>query len=501
MPLLAVISVGSAQTTEIKVNVDGQSLNFRVLGFESSNVAKPGGKSEIDKNEYDVIIVGGGMAGLCAAWYLRDKRIVVLERNDTAGGLAFRGKTKEGIIYARGSAYYSKPRGHVEKIYKELGLTPLDETAIPSPIDSFYYNGKLIKDPWEEEGLKHLPKGFRQFKEALLKADEEGLIPEQPIEEGANLKLDKISAAEFIKSYGGDLKGFLDSYGQSALGARTDHLNAIAFCNFYLAEIETRYAWPGGTAGASVHLIDQLNKHDRAIIKTGSTALRVKNTDNGVEVVYAHNETNYVARSKYAILAIPLGISSMIMDDYPVERKDIVDRIEYADYVVHQFFTSKDLFTDSYDTWFANLSFTDVITARWVETRGFKTKKDGPGILSVYQPLAPFRKVEKLTPDKTAELGVSAFKELKAFLPELANEKAMDVESYRWPASIHIVPPNYFSKIVPKLRDPVKNVYFAVNNLGTPSFEEALYRGWRAAQAIKKLLAFAPPKSALAKAA
>lgn len=58
------------------------------------------------------------------------------------------------------------------------------------------------------------------------------MVPEQPIDEAKDLRLDKMTAAEFIRPYGPELKGFLDSYAQSALGAATDHLNALAFCNF-----------------------------------------------------------------------------------------------------------------------------------------------------------------------------------------------------------------------------------------------------------------------------
>jgi len=34
----------------------------------------------------DVVIVGGGIAGLSAAWELRDRDVVVLEASDRAGG-------------------------------------------------------------------------------------------------------------------------------------------------------------------------------------------------------------------------------------------------------------------------------------------------------------------------------------------------------------------------------------------------------------------------------
>ncbi len=390
---------------------------------------------------------------------------------------------------------YSKPRKHVARIYETLGLPPLEETTIPEPIDSFYFNGKLHENVWDEHVLKGLPAGFAQFKAALLKVDEDGLVPEQPIDEAKDLKLDTITAAEWIKPFGPELKGFLDSYSQSALGAKTDYVNALAFCNFYLAEIETRYTWPGGTGGGSTLLIEKLNKHNPAMLKTGANVTKVKNVDGGVEVTWSADGANHVARARYAIVTVPLRVAAWIVDGYPADRKALVDKLPYADYLVHTVLTSKDLFTKSYDTWFANLSFTDVITARWMETHGFtKPGKPGPGVLSIYQPLEPARGVRALDPESVASLACTAIAELGALIPELAREPSLDVECYRWPASIHIVPPKYFSEWAPKLKGPVGRVYFAGNNLGTPSFEEALYRGWRAAEDVKPLLSFAPSR-------
>jgi hypothetical protein len=158
--------------------------------------------------------------------------------------------------------------------------------------------------------------------------------------------------------------------------------------------------------------------------------------------------------------------------------------------VVHTVFTSRELFTASYDTWFANRRLTDVIAARWLETSGFKRPAPGPpGVLSLYQPLEPSRRADLRSPESVRALALAALNDITDMIPALANEPMLEIESYRWPSSIHVVPVNFFSQWARKLREPVGRVYFAGNNLGTPSFEEALYRGWRAAQEIRPRLA------------
>jgi protoporphyrinogen oxidase len=481
-PTEGATAASSSQAPDIQVTV---------MGFESATFEYPKGDPEFVSGLYDAVIVGGGMSGLTACWYLKDKKIVVLERATQVGGLAHRGMTGDGIAYGRGSAYYSEPPENVHVWYKEMGLTPIEETVIPSPIDSYHRNGKLIVDMWEEESFKQLPPEFRAFHKKLLKDDKAGKVAIQPMEQAEDMTLDAISAAEYIKPFGKEVKAYLDSYCQSALGCYTDDVSALAFVNFYTSEITHRYAWPGGTGGASAILGEKLKKY----AKTGCMVTKVADDGEGVTVDYVQNGKLYRIRGRQVILAVPLRVTAHIFPGLPEERRKLIASLRYADYVVHQVFTSKDHYTPTYDTWFTDKSFTDLIVARWIETKGFKQPpRSGPGILSIYQPLAPGRETRPLNEATVKSLALKAVSELCDIVPELKKEPVLKVESYRWPASIHIVPPGFFTKVAPKLIPPVGRVSFAANNLGTPSFEEALYRGHEAAMHVLQQLGPLPVK-------
>jgi protoporphyrinogen oxidase len=483
--LLALVCLPGAAPQE-------QELDIRVLGFESPWAPVPKGDPELVPGLYDTIIVGGGMSGLTACWSLRDRNVLLLERSSQVGGLAFRGVTGDGIAYGRGSAYYSEPPDNVMPFYKEMGLTPIEQTAIPSPIDGYFRQGAVVNDMWEDACYKHLPKEFKAFHKALLKDDKAGKVASQPIEKAKDLSLDRISTAEYLKPYGHEVKAYLDSYCQSALGCFSDDVSAMAFTNFYTAEITTRYAWPGGTAGASVHLGEAL----KGLIRTGCTVTRVEQDADGVNVDYLQESKLFRIRARGVILAVPLRVAAQIFPALPEDRRQLISQIRYADYVVHQVFTSRDLYTKCYDTWFTDKSFTDVIVARWIETKGFKAPpKGGPGILTIYQPLAPGKESRPLNETTVRSLAVRALRELEELVPELRKEPKLKVESYRWPGSIHVVPPGYFTRVVPKLTPPVGRVSFAGNNLGTPSFEEAMFRGREAATQARALLGRAPSRT------
>ena len=491
----------------VKTLPDGQVLRIKVAGEATvlpPDVAK--GPPIVDETLHDVVIVGGGYSGLSAAWHLRDKDVLLIEREPAVGGLAYQGQTRQShVTYARGAAYYTEPSGDVKEIYDSVGMTPIEKTAIKEPIDSYYYKGEDIKDVWSKESLKKLPKGFARFLKDLKRMDKQNYfdfdLPEDIPEKA--MYLQHMTLKEFLKPYGPELTEFLDSYTQSALGGHVDQVAALGFLLFYKDEIVTRYTWPGGTGGGSNILANRLQETHAHIFRTQSHVREVLNMPDGtVRVTYEQDGKVYVVKARRAVVATPLKVAAKIVPEMPAAKRALVAAIKYADYVVHSFFSKSDLFKGGYDTWFPSgkVSFTDVIAGRWVETEGYTIAHTGPGILTVYMPMAPPHASPVMTPEEVAELAAKAAVQLRELIPGLAGEKELTVESYRWPSSIHLTPPGYMTETAIPLSQPDGAIHYANNNLGTPSFEVALLTGRRAALRIREVLGFGPPPGAPVKA-
>ncbi|MBI3557057.1 MAG: FAD-dependent oxidoreductase, partial [Deltaproteobacteria bacterium] len=496
--------------------------------------------AEADPNKYDVIIVGSGPAGLTAATYLSEagKRVLILERDKTLGGLG-QGGERKGVHYGRGAAYFSEIEGLTYKIYRHLGLGKYKkEFPIPEPIDSFYWNGKYYEGLWENpKAMEELPASFELFKFYLRHFNAEGKVASQPMELDPETRaLDQLSMAQWVRTYPGemaklaetdaearrvydrflkddklsredpmrDVIGLLDLYGRSALGDHAARVSAAAFANFYAAELETRYTGNLGAGNVTQIIEGRLARHEKLLtIKTEAPAARLANTPEGVDVYYVKDGKTYKARAGNAIFAASLNVGAHIIQDFEQQAPEqfkAVESLKHRHYLVINMHVKGQPWKRTYDLWvrddgtYSQADPTDIIDGRWTDFEGTKNPRTGDdrGVITIYLPLPESATHEQLTDAHTIELAERAVKKAQELLNPLAQKyddgktvTPVLTEVNRWLYSIHLVEPGHFTKAL-ELKKPVGNINFADNNLGVPSVEEAIYRGYEAAQATLK---------------
>lgn len=164
-----------------------------------------GKENTSDSLLYDLIVVGGGISGLSAAYFYRRKhpnaRILILENHDDFGGHAKRNQFQVGdrtFIGYGGSAYLVQPSGYspiVKGLMKELGV---DFDRLKGAFDQdFYTRHGLVtglhftKEKWQQQVT--VPIATRLF--GSIPYDTTSLSVQQSI---AKLPISEAAKQEFL---------------------------------------------------------------------------------------------------------------------------------------------------------------------------------------------------------------------------------------------------------------------------------------------------------------
>lgn len=280
-----------------------------------------------------VVVVGGGAAGLSAAWRLRSKGFEdfrVLELDEAAGGNARFGESP-ATAYPWGAHYLPPPDAgsdYVVELLRELGaVTGRDAAGRPAfdermlchaPEERLYVHGR-----WEEglfprsgasredlaawERFESRVEGFRRLK--TRDGRPAFAVPmERSSRDPELLALDRLSFADWLarENLGGaPLLWYCDYACRDDFGARPAATSAWAGLHYFAARPadETVLTWPEGNGWLTRRLAEPLKER----LKTGALVFRVEETRGGVEVDWLDAATGEArrVRAKAAVVCVP----------------------------------------------------------------------------------------------------------------------------------------------------------------------------------------------------
>jgi oxygen-dependent protoporphyrinogen oxidase len=435
----------------------------------------------------DVVIVGGGIAGLTAAWELRDLDAVVLEADDRVGG---RVKSFErGPRWVSVGAHMFPGEGSVlRRLLHELELEP---ARIPGSLLGIAYRGRVVTGGRAETFPFRLPlapaarisfvRAGLRIKRDAARYNELSRRREGETEADARRRLlgflDDRSWDEYIGAVHPQVAEIFRATA-NRMTAEPDEIAAGCMIALFAhvwttGGVELGFNLPHGPSAFPQELARRLGER----VVTGADVTEIARDGDGVRVRYGEDEV----RGRCAIVATPAPVARTIVTDLPAETAAALDRIVYGSFVVGGI-----LVDDS-----RPMPWDDIYSVLTVEKSFnmlFNHTAAGGGLM-VYGGAG---RAQRLLAKSDAEIADTFTADLLDLYPE-AKEAVREVIVQRWERAIPYAVPGR-SRVQPALERGVDGtIFFAGDYVGEwTHMESAALTALEAAAAVRARVAVAP---------
>ena len=476
-------------------------------------------RKKLKPERTDLVVIGGGIAGLTSAYLHRKHKPIVLEQAARFGGNS-KGQSWNDIDYSIGAAYIvsPEPESEISKFLKELHLS--DIAGDKEGEDPVAINGKIYKEFWSGETVAGNTQAEEQFKKLFdyFKKLSAGDLPYPEIpattQDERNLinKLDRESFKEHLERIAGGgplhphIETAMEHYCWSSFGSTFSEISAACGLNFYAAEFGSLRVFPGGNSKIAERLVEALcSLTSRENLRARSLVFSCSVTPAGVEVGYldAKGEAHNII-AKAAVMACPKFVAAKLLREIEPERLAAIKQLRYHSYLVANVLLSSPPSETFYDLYMladgtinsenirsesARHGVTDVVLANFAASNADNT------VLTLYRGL-PYEgaRAEIYSPTSYDQLRSDFEKQLKLEILPLLNlspDKIADLRIARWGHPLPVAAKGLISNgVVDQLRKPFKDRVFFVeqDNWALPAFETSVGEAFTWRDRIEKAL-------------
>jgi oxygen-dependent protoporphyrinogen oxidase len=440
----------------------------------------------------DVVVVGAGIAGLSAAWRLRDRGVLVLESEARVGGR---------LRSHRRGDYWLNFGGHVLAGAGSETAQLLDESGVaaaevPGALSALSLNGRQLSTGPVESYPLRARLGLRE-RAALVRAGARlrlavrryGAVsagrPGEPERDRQARVLafdDGRSFADFLGPVPADVDAVFRATIRRSSG-EPEQVSAGYGIGYFQLVWDRGAGLTRNVLGGSATLAETIATALGDRVLTGAEVTHVQPHDDGVQVGYRRHGKERTLHAAAAVVAVPAPVAAGLLVAAPDDTVAALRGIAYGPYVVGAFLTGESG-RMPYDGVYAmatpKRSFNMLFNMASVLRGGHR--RPG-GSLMVYSGASLATRLEGVADEQVLE---GYRRELTSMFPAL-RDRIDESELVRWPRGLPHPRPGR-SALQPALTRPLGRVFLAGDYLGTSYVETAVRTGREAAEGARAWL-------------
>ncbi|MGD9527168.1 FAD-dependent oxidoreductase [Pseudonocardia sp.] len=444
----------------------------------------------------DVVVVGGGLAGLAAAWRLRHWDTVLLESGSRVGG-RIRSERRGRYWLNWGGHVFAGPGSTTDALLSEVGIAA---AQVPGSLAGVAMNGKLLikgqvpaypfripmplssRIALVKAGLKVSAQVLRYARLVRRRPGEDPALRQQRIYDFENGR----SFRDFVGDLPEDAGAlFYPTVTRSA--ADPHEIAAGAGIGYFSLVWNIGQGLSRGIIGGPSTLTQAVATALGDRVQLGAEVAEIVHTKRSVVVRYRQDGRDREVESRFVVLATPAPVSRGVAVDLPPDVRDALGKVVYGPYVSAAFLTGESApqpWDAAYGIATPKRSFNIVLNQASLVRGSESTRQPGSSIMT----FSPAGLARTLLPKSDEEILRIYTEDLNHVLGAGFGGSVVEAQVQRWETGAPYCFPGR-GALQPTLMRRGSRVLLAGDYLGTLYTETAVQTGFSAAQEAASLLA------------